>query len=248
MKNSYIPLIVLVAIAVIAAGAMIMGNTDNDKIMIDEGGLEAEYPLIDGEGLETDAPDLQPIKTIATIVGIETWDDTLVILLDQDDVEIGEGYPCDIYLMISKDTTITDSNENVLTADELTDGMRIEAYYGPMTTRSLPPQSGAVSIVVLDENLPVMPQPVETIGTVLGTEDWNGKTVILLDEDDADIGEGYPCDIYLITGPETEVTDSDGNKLTIEDITKGTRIEAQYGPMVTLSLPPQSGTLKIIVL
>ncbi|MCM1985908.1 hypothetical protein [Methanococcoides seepicolus] len=246
MKNTYIPLLVLTVLAAITAGAMIMNADADEKILIDEGGLEAENsPAVDGGNND----ELQPLNTIATIIGIETWDSTTVLLLDQDESDIGEGYPCDIYLKIGQETTIKDSNGNELTIEYLENGTRIEAYYGPATTRSLPPQSGAVSIVVLDEDeKPGILQPVKTLGTILGTEKWTSSTMILLDEDDVEIGEGYPCDIYLSIGQETTITDSNGNELTIEDLTEGTRIEAYYGPMVTASLPPQSGTLKIVVL
>ncbi|WP_445475814.1 hypothetical protein ACT9XH_03505 [Methanococcoides methylutens] len=246
-KNAYIPLIILIILSTITAGAMIMNNTDsNDKIMVDDEGLEADAPTVDEDTSESDP--LQPIKTIATIIGIDSWDGTKVLLLDQDESDIGEGYPCDIFLVTAQETTITDSDGNELSIDDLTEGTRVEAHYGPMTTRSLPPQSGAVSIVVLDENVQTGPQPVKTIGTVLGTEVWSDNTVLLLDQDESDTGEGYPCDIFLVTAQETTITDSNGNELTIEDITEGTRIEAYYGPMVTASLPPQSGTLKIVVL
>jgi hypothetical protein len=117
-----------------------------------------------------------------------------------------------------------------------------------MTTRSLPPQSNAVSIVVLNENVPTGPQPVKTIGAILGTEVWSENTILLLDQDESDIGEGYPCDLYLMIGEETTITDSNGNELALEDLSEGTRVEAYYGPMVKASLPPQSGTLKIVVL
>ncbi|MDA0525737.1 hypothetical protein [Methanococcoides alaskense] len=246
MKNTYIPLLVLTVLAVISAGAMIMNADADEKILIDNGGLESENsPAVDGGNNDK----MQPLNTIATIIGIETWDNTTVLLLDQDESDIGEGYPCDIYLKISQETTIKDSNGNELTIEDLTEETRIEAYYGPATTRSLPAQSVAVSIVVLDENdQPGVPQPVKTTGTILGTEKWTSSTVILLDEDDVEIGEGYPCDIYLSIGQETTITDSNGNELTIEDLTEGMRIEAYYGPMVTASLPPQSGTLKIVVL
>ncbi|NPE31113.1 hypothetical protein HNV12_24790, partial [Methanococcoides sp. SA1] len=128
-------------------------------------------------------------------------------------------------------------------------GTRIEAYYGPATTRSLPAQSGAVSIVVLDENDQTgVLQPVKTIGTILGTEKWTSSTMILLDEDDVEIGEGYPCDIYLSIGDQTTIEDENGNTLSVEDLTKGTRVEAHYGPAVALSLPPQSGAVSIVVL
>lgn len=246
-KNAYIPLIILIILSTITAGAMIMNDTDSsDKIMVDDEGLEADAPTVDGDISESDP--LQPIKTIATVIGIDSWDGTKVLLLDQDESDIGEGYPCDLYLMIGEETTISDSDGNELSIDDLTEGTRVEAHYGPMTTRSLPPQSNAVSIVVLDENVPTGPQPVKTTGIILGTEVWSENTVLLLDQDDSDIGEGYPCDIFLVTAQETTITDSNGNELTIEDLTEGTRVEAYYGPMVTASLPPQSGTLKIVVL
>ncbi|NPE29090.1 hypothetical protein HNV12_14220, partial [Methanococcoides sp. SA1] len=135
MKNTYIPLLVLMVLAVITAGAMIMNADTDEKILIDNGGLEAENsPAIDGGN----NGNLQPLNTIATLIGIETWDNTTVLLLDQDESDIGEGYPCDIYLMIGQETTIKDSNGNELTIEDLDNGTRIEAYYGPATTRSLP--------------------------------------------------------------------------------------------------------------
>ncbi|KGK99612.1 hypothetical protein LI82_01175 [Methanococcoides methylutens] len=246
-KNAYIPLIILIILSTITAGAMIMNDTDSsDKIMVDDEVLEADAPNVDGDISESDP--LQPIKTIATVIGIDSWNGTKVLLLDQDESNIGEGYPCDLYLMIGEETTIADIDGDELSIDDLTEGTRIEAHYGPMTTRSLPPQSVAVSIVVLDEDVPTGPQPVKTIGTILGTEVRSENTVLLLDQDDIDIGEGYPCDIFLVTAQETTITDSNGNELSFEDLTEGTRVEAYYGPMVTASLPPQSGTLKIVVL
>lgn len=248
-KNAYIPLIILVILSTIASGAIILsaGDNTNEEILIDNGGLDADNAPIDNGNVD-ESNMLKPIKTLATIIGIESWDGTTVLLLDQDESDIGEGYPCDLYLMVGEETTITDSNGNKLAFDDLTEGTRIEAHYGPMVTRSLPPQSGAVSIVVLDESFPTGPQPVKTIGTILGTEVRSENTVLLLDQDESDIGEGYPCDIFLITGQDTVITDSNGNELTIGDLTEGTRVKAYYGPMVTASLPPQSGTLKIVVL
>ncbi|MEL4304781.1 hypothetical protein [Methanococcoides sp. LMO-2] len=248
-KNVSLPLIILIILSTIALGAIILssGDNTNEEILIDNGGLDAENAPDDNNNAD-DSNVLQPIETIATIVGIDSWDGTKVLLLDQDESVIGEGYPCDLYLMIGEETTITDSNGNELVFEDLSEGTRIEAHYGPMTTRSLPPQSSAVSIVVLDENVPTGPQPVKTTGTILGTEVWSENTVLLLDQDESDIGEGYPCDIFLVTAEETVIMDNDGNELTIEDLTEGTRVEAYYGPMVTASLPPQSGTLKIVVL
>ncbi|WP_440952170.1 hypothetical protein [Methanococcoides sp. FTZ1] len=248
-KNISLPLIILVILSTIAAGAIILsasGNT-NEEILIDNGEPDADNAPTDNDNTDENNM-LQPIKTVATIVGIDSWDGTKVLLLDEDESEIGEGYPCDLYLIIGNKTTITGSNGNELAFDDLSEGTRIEAQYGPMTTRSLPPQSNAVSIIVLDENVPTGPQPVKTTGTILGTEVWSENTVLLLDQDDSEIGEGYPCDIFLMTGQETIITDSNGNELTIEDLTKGTRVEAYYGPMVTMSLPPQSGILKIVVI
>ncbi|MCD4806518.1 MAG: hypothetical protein K8R13_02915 [Methanococcoides sp.] len=246
MKNTYIPLLVLLVLAVITAGATIMNADADEKILIDNGELESEnLPAVDGGNNDK----LQPLNTIANIIGIETWDSTTVLLLDQDESDIGEGYPCDIYLKIGQETTIKDSNGNELTIEDLDNGTRIEAYYGPATTRSLPAQSVAISIVVLDEDeKPGILQPVKTLGTIIGTEKWTSSTMVLLDEDEVEIGEGYPCDIYLSIGDQTTIEDENGNKLSVEDLTKGTRVEAYYGPMVTASLPPQSGAVSIVVL
>ncbi|MGM0770587.1 MAG: hypothetical protein ACQESU_03155 [Halobacteriota archaeon] len=166
-KKVSLPLIILVILSTIASGAIILtsGENTNEEILKDNFVPDADNNPIENDNVNENNA-MQPIKTVATIVGIESWDGTKILLLNQDDSDIGESYPCDLFLRIGDETSITDSNGNELTIEDLIEGTRIEASYGPMVTRSFPPQSSAVSIVVLDENVPTGQLPVKTIGTL----------------------------------------------------------------------------------
>lgn len=56
-----------------------------------------------------------------------------------------------VVLNVGEDTLIVKANGEEVKPEELKEGVKVRAYYGPIETRSLPPQSPAELIVVLDD-------------------------------------------------------------------------------------------------
>lgn len=63
----------------------------------------------------------------------------------------GEGTYDQIHLIIGVWTEIIDETKKELSIDDLEEGMKVRAYFGPVVTRSIPPISTAEKIVVIAE-------------------------------------------------------------------------------------------------
>ncbi|WP_406661778.1 YbaY family lipoprotein [Methanolobus sp. ZRKC3] len=88
---------------------------------------------------------LPPIEMEVTISQIEYQEGITQLLC------IGGELYDEIELNVGVWTQITDEDENELIIDDLKEGMKIHAYFGPAVTRSIPPQSSAEKIVVIAE-------------------------------------------------------------------------------------------------
>ncbi|CAM3700326.1 stalk domain-containing protein [Cohnella lubricantis] len=64
--------------------------------------------------------------------------------------ENGEFSASSVVLNVSDDTLVVKKNGESVKLEDLKEGTKVRAYYGPIETRSLPPQSSAALIVVLD--------------------------------------------------------------------------------------------------
>ncbi|WP_276353451.1 hypothetical protein [Cohnella caldifontis] len=63
----------------------------------------------------------------------------------------GAAYKPDLVLNAGKESAIVNAQGQSLEWSDLKKGMKIRAYYGPVVTKSIPPQSPIDTIVVLDE-------------------------------------------------------------------------------------------------
>lgn len=150
----------------------------------------------------------------------------------------GKGVNREVKLVIDNKTEIVNEKGQKLSTKDLKEGIKVNAYYGPAVTRSLPPMSVAQKIVVMDEKLGA----VEIQGKIAEVKESKDGIMALIE------GKGVNRQVNLVIDNKTEVVNEKGKKLSIKDLKKGVTVKASYGPAVTASLPPISAAQKIVVM
>lgn len=178
-----------------------------------------------------------PVRT-GTITTInKTGDGKVSILVN--------GYETGIVLHVNADTKITSADGKELKAEDLKLGMEVEATHQKMMAMSMPPQSGAISIVVKSslESQEVL----GTAGKVVSIEKDQEGTYKMLVEGQK-LVENAPEKVALIINEDTVIVSAKDNKeLKPEDLKKDSKVFAFYGPKLTRSLPPIGVAEKIVV-
>ncbi len=140
-----------------------------------------------------------------------------------------QTYVSEVRLNVGRNTVIMDENGSSLSMYDLMDGMRVDAEFSAVMTRSLPPQSNAFRIVVLEG----MPSVNVTTDRVVG-----------IDVDHGFLLTGNPNDMYdqtLFTiSDQTVILDRDGNPMELDEIQPGQLVRVEHATFQTASIPPQT--------
>lgn len=142
-----------------------------------------------------------------------------------------------------------------LNADALVPGYQVSVKHSPIMQPSLPPQTPAFEIVILGgQEFPLIPmedlspaQKVETIESATIKEvDREGMQVTILPAGKEDTVYNY---VVLNLNDETSIH-HEKNKMMykIDMLEEGMKITVKHSPMMTMSIPPQTPAVEIIVL
>lgn len=146
-------------------------------------------------------------------------------------------YMQEVRLNVGNNTIITDEKGISLTLYDLKEGMRIDADFSSAMTRSIPPQSSAYRIVVLQEEVPA----IVTTDRVVSVDTNNGF-----------LTTGNPYDIndqmVFNISDETVILDQNNNDIPLEAIQPGQMVRVEHAIYQTLSIPPQSPAYLVQVL
>lgn len=140
---------------------------------------------------------------------------------------------------VGEETKITKDGKEIELKDIKADDT-IRVIHSIAMTRSLPPQTAAYEIEVVDADKAQMPETAELEGTIAEVDAEAGH-VTIGDEKDPN------AQTILLVGEETEIVDNDGKTLKLEDLKKGMEIKAVTKNMMTMSIPPQTPAVKITV-
>ena len=140
---------------------------------------------------------------------------------------------------VGEETKITKDGKEIELKDIKADDT-IRVIHSIAMTRSLPPQTAAYEIEVVDADKAQMPETAELEGTIAEVDAEAGH-VTIGDEKDPNV------QTILLVGEETEIVDNDGKTLKLEDLKKGMEIKAVTKNMMTMSIPPQTPAVKITV-
>ncbi|GED71522.1 hypothetical protein BRE01_52240 [Brevibacillus reuszeri] len=200
--------------------------------------LQAEVNVSDSAVTVVDEDELKvPVRT-GTITNInKTEDGRMSILID--------GYQTGIILHLDENTKIADAAGKELKPEDLKLGMEIDATHQKYMAMSMPPQTGAITIVVKGslESQDV----VGTAGKVASMEkDQEGNYKMLVE------GRGLtatsPEKVALIINKDTVIVSARDNKvMKPEELKADMQVYAFYGPKLTRSLPPIGVAEKIVV-
>jgi len=216
---------------------LLNGSTYVPVAFVDEI-LQAEVNVSDSAVTVVDEEaEKAPVRT-GTITNInKTENGKMSILID--------GYQTGIILHLDEKTKITDAAGKELKPEDLKLGMEIEATHQKYMAMSMPPQTGAITIVVKDSL--ESQEVVGTAGKVVSIEKDQEGTYKMLVE-----GRGLtatsPEKVALIINKDTVIVSARDNKvMKPEELKADMQVYAFYGPKLTRSLPPIGVAEKIVV-
>lgn len=168
---------------------------------------------------------------IGMIASIEKLAEGVKIELDNENTS--QGYQ-KIFLITDAETTIINPLTNKKVAVEhLQVGERIRGFYGPVVAEIYPPQSYTGRIELIDDKM---------VKREVITEIHKGNNAPYMLVGTMENG------VKLFITEETLIVTSEDQTLSVEDLQVGMRVDAFYGPIQTMSLPPMSSAVKIMVL
>lgn len=149
-----------------------------------------------------------------------------------------------IVLNISEDTLFQLADGTKLAFADLQIGMTVEAEHALFATRSLPPQTPAYQITVLDtEQVYGLLGTEGTIESVITSED--GTRMIRING--AGLSEISQREIVLRLTAETAIVNGSGEAAEAGTLVQGAKVIGFYGPLLTKSLPAVGTAWKVVV-
>jgi hypothetical protein len=146
-------------------------------------------------------------------------------------------YMQEVRLNVGNNTIIIDEKGISLNLYDLNEGMRIDADFSSAMTRSIPPQSSAYRIVVLQEEDSMN----ITTDRVVSVDTNNGFLLT------GNLYDMYDQMIFTISD-DTVILDQDNDTIPLEAIQPGQLVRVEHAIFQTLSIPPQSPAYRVRVL
>jgi len=140
-----------------------------------------------------------------------------------------------VTLVVGRDTIIINQFGEPVPFRELREGMTVDAEFSAAMTRSIPPQSRAYRITVIES------QYTTTEGRVMAVDPVNGF-----------LYTGNPFNIlsqmrFVITD-STVIIDRRGRRISLRDLRPGDFVRVDHAIFQTLSIPPQTTAFRVQVL
>ncbi|MDR6552466.1 hypothetical protein [Paenibacillus qinlingensis] len=195
----------------------------------------------------TDAPDIPTTPTIAfalkeEVKKVQSTGVITSIRTNGNDaaIQIQDTGTGGIVLNVGPETTYQMLDGSKLTLADLHVGLTITAEHSMAMTMSLPPQTSASKITVLDTAIQK-----GALGTAGIIEDVRKDgSIFIKGEGLTDLAQD---EIVLHIGKDTAVVDGKGDPVEKYSLVKGTKVIGFYSPVMTKSLPPISNAWKIVV-
>ena len=141
-----------------------------------------------------------------------------------------------VTLIVGRDTVIRDQFGQPMSIRDLREGMTVNAEFSAVMTRSIPPQSRAFAITVIEDC-----QFSFTEGRVME-----------VDPQFSLLYTGDPLDIYsqmrFVITDATTITDRRGRRIRLRDLRPGDLVRIEHAMFQTASIPPQTTAFAIQVL
>lgn len=142
-----------------------------------------------------------------------------------------------VTLIVDRDTIIIGQRGNNIPASDLQRGMTINAAFSAAMTRSIPPQSRAFVIQVV--NRPSMYNT--TIGRIVATDSNNRFITVMGNSNLSSI-------IRFNVAPNAVILTPFGRSTGFSSLVPGMRVRITHASFMTMSIPPQTTAYRIQIL
>lgn len=142
----------------------------------------------------------------------------------------------EVLVLIGEDTKITANGEEA-SAEAIATDMLLNVKYSEQMTRSIPPQTVAVSIELL--NLPVENEEIIEEEKAIGSakiDSVEDGAIIVTDE--------VRGEVIVFVTEETKIT-KDGSAVSANELKADMEITIEYAAHMTMSIPPQTNAVSI---
>lgn len=142
-----------------------------------------------------------------------------------------------IRLNVTSSTAVLSADGERMPVTALRVGMTVNAAFSDMTTRSIPPQSAAYVIQVVErpreENV--------TVGRIVDV-DRRGRSIMTVSDRDPSsaIRFNVPDDVLILNGL--------GRPMNFSNLVPGLRVRVRHAAFMTMSIPPQTTAFEIRVI
>ena len=206
----------------------------NTKEVIDTKGIQGE-PIADPK-----ADTITIEKAVIKTINLESKQVTILPEGKEDKVE---NY---LVLNLGSETTIGHYKAKRLFAlEDLTEGMQVRVTHSPMLTRSIPAQSPAFNITILDE---LENQAVENVvfkNLVIVEVNEAKDSIVVADAKDS---KNLDTQKIIHLNEKTNIKHEKNKRLyNANDLAVGQKVTVTVGPAATLSLPPQMSGIEIML-
>lgn len=141
-----------------------------------------------------------------------------------------------VTLIVGRDTVIMDQLGQSMSIRDLREGMRVDAVFSAVMTRSIPPQSRAYRITVISDM----------------QSSFNEGRVLEVDPANRFLYTGIPFDIMsqtrFVVTDATTIRDRRGRIIRLRDLRPGDFVRVEHANFMTMSIPPQTTAFDIQIL
>lgn len=141
-----------------------------------------------------------------------------------------------VRLVVNQNTDIFDEWGQKILANELRRGMTVDASFSSAMTRSIPPQSQAYFIRIVER----ADRTETTVGRIAEVNTRNQFIIVMT-------GQSPLSAIRFHVSNETSIFDFFGRQIRLSALRPGFRVRVEHGSFMTASIPPQTTAFTIQV-
>ncbi|MBQ3573420.1 MAG: copper amine oxidase N-terminal domain-containing protein [Clostridia bacterium] len=159
-----------------------------------------------------------------------------VIEITEEGILVADEVYGEVLVLIGEDTKITANGEEA-SAQAIASEMLLNVKYSEQMTRSIPPQTTAISIELL--NLPVENEDIVEEEKAIGSAKINSVedgAIVVTDE--------VRGEVIVFVTEETKIT-KDGEEVSANELKADMEITIEYAAHMTMSIPPQTNAVSI---
>lgn len=167
-----------------------------------------------------------------------------VVSVENNDILVNDDYFGEVLVHVADETKIS-ANGKEAALDIIAKDMLLSIEYNDMMTMSIPPQTTAISIEIL--NLPVE----EDLDNVVNMEDLlepvaSVKVLSVNEEGSITVEDEVRGEVIVWIAEETVIT-KNGETVSADEIKEGASLTIEYSEAMTMSIPPQTTAVSIVI-